>query len=268
MISDICIIRGEESLNYPGKPLSIETRRKRLYHYTSFNSFVKIWLTKTLKFGDITDMNDIFESNFSSQCHSIKEMEYMNLYHEEKKHYKQISLTMDYDSFIQGCMSPMMWGQYADKGNGVCIEFDYNKLKQHIKPTMLHDAVNYVDPLPEPPNITQEVANDFDSFFKIKQKELFFTKHQSWSYENEYRIVSKGAEYLEINDAITAIYITKCKSTECECIEKLLEDNDDVYFRCVYPDSMLGVGTYYNICDVEHRKKSYSHKKIINYHSQ
>jgi len=261
MNSDICIIRGEESLNYPGKPLSIETRRKRLYHYTSFNSFVKIWLTKTLKFGDITDMNDIFESNFSSQCHSIKEMEYMNLYHEEKKHYKQISLTMDYDSFIQGCMSPMMWGQYADKGNGVCIEFDYNKLKQHIKPTMLHDAVNYVDPLLEPPNITQEVANDFDSFFKIKQKELFFTKHQSWSYENEYRIVSKGAEYLEINDAITAIYITKCKSTECECIEKLLEDNDDVYFRCVYPDSMPDVGTYYNICDVEHRKKSYSHKK-------
>ena len=172
MNSDICIIRGEESLNYPGKPLSIETRRKRLYHYTSFNSFVKIWLTKTLKFGDITDMNDIFESNFSSQCHSIKEMEYMNLYHEEKKHYKQISLTMDYDSFIQGCMSPMMWGQYADKGNGVCIEFDYTKLKQHIKPTMLHDAVDYVDPLPEPPNITQEVANDFDSFFKIKQKEL------------------------------------------------------------------------------------------------
>ena len=70
--------------------------------------------------------------------------------------------------------------------------------------------------------------------------------------------MSKGAEYLEINDAITAIYITKCKSTECECIEKLLEDNDDVYFRCVYPDSMPGVGTYYNICDVEHRKKSYS----------
>ena len=31
MNSDICIIRGEESLNYPGKPLSIETRRKRLY---------------------------------------------------------------------------------------------------------------------------------------------------------------------------------------------------------------------------------------------
>ena len=257
MNSDICIIRGEESLNYPGKPLSIETRRKRLYHYTSFNSFVKIWLKKTLKFGDITDMNDIFESNFSSQCHSIKEMEYMNLYHEEKKHYKQISLTMDYDSFIQGCMSPMMWGQYADKGNGVCIEFDYNKLKQHIKPTMLHDAVNYVDSLPEPPNITQEVANDFDSFFKIKQKELFFTKHQGWSYENEYRIVSKGAEYLEINDAITAIYITKCKSTECECIEKLLIDNNDIYFRCVLQDFMPGVGTYYNICDVKHRRNSY-----------
>ena len=257
----ICLYRYGEPLQYPGRSLSTEVKKQRLYHYTSYKSFTMIWLTQTLKFGKVIDMNDMFEYNPSSQCHTLEEIKCIDEYLEEKKLYKQISLTMDYDTYTQGCMSPMMWGQYASKGNGVCIEFDYNKLKQHIKPTMLHDAVNYVDPLPEPPNITQEVANDFDSFFKIKQKELFFTKHQSWSYENEYRIVSKGAEYLKINDAITAIYITKCKSTECECVEELLKDNDDVYFRCVYPDSMPGVGTYYNICDVEHRKNSYSHKK-------
>lgn len=256
----ISLYRYGEPLQYPGRTLSTEVKKQRLYHYTSYKSFTMIWLTQTLKFGKVIDMNDMFEYNPSSQCHTLEEIKCIDEYLEEKKLYKQISLTMDYDTYTQGCMSPMMWGQYASKGNGVCIEFDYNKLKQHIKPTMLHDAVNYVDPLPEPPNITQEVANDFDSFFKIKQKELFFTKHQSWSYENEYRIVSKE-DFLEIKGAITAIYITKCKSTECECIEKLLKDNNDIYFRCVYPDSMLGVGTYYNICDVEHRKKSYSHKK-------
>lgn len=178
MNSETYIIRGDRSLIYPGKPLDIDTRKKRLYHYTSFNSFVKIWLTKTLKFGNIMDMNDIFESNFSSQCHSIKDMEYMNLYHEEKKHYKQISLTMDYDSFIQGCMSPMMWGQYADKAKGVCIEFDYNKLMQHIEPKMLHNVVSYVSILPEPPKITQAEVMDFDSFFMKNQKDIFFTKHK------------------------------------------------------------------------------------------
>ena len=256
--SETYIIRGDKSLIYPGKPLDIDTRKKRLYHYTSFNSFVKIWLTKTLKFGNIMDMNDIFESNFSSQCYSIKDMEYMNLYHEEKKHYKQISLTMDYDSFIQGCMSPMMWGQYADKAKGVCIEFDYNKLMQHIEPKMLHNVVSYVSILPEPPKITQAEVMDFDSFFMKNRKDIFFTKHNSWSHENEYRIVSKK-EFLKIDDAITAIYITKCSSYECECIEKLLEGNNEIFFLCVYQDFMPNVGTYYNICDVKQRKKSYFH---------
>jgi len=201
-------------------------------------------------------MNDMFEYNPSSQCHTLEETKFLDEYLEEKKLYKQISLTMDYDSYTQGCMSPMMWGQYASKGNGVCIELDYNKLMENIKPSMMHNAIDYVYTLPEPPEITKEVANDFDSFFKKKQKELFFTKHNSWSNENEYRIVSKE-DFLKIEGAITAIYIVKCKSIECECIEKLLKDNNDVYFRCVYQDSMPSVGTYYNICDVEHRKESY-----------
>lgn len=253
------VFRDNKGLHYPGKTLDVETKKQRLYHYTSYKSFTMIWLTQTLKFGDVTDMNDIFEHNFSSQCHSINDIKHLNSYHDEKKKYKQISLTMDYDSYAQGCMSPMMWGLYADKAQGVCIEFDYKKLIQHIKPTMLHDAVIYVDSLPEPPNITQEVANDFDSFFKERQEELFFTKHKSWSNENEYRIVSKDDDFLEINDAITAIYITKCKSTECKCIEALLKGKNDINFRCIYQDSMPNVGTYYNICDVEFRKKCYNH---------
>ena len=236
-------------LAYPGKFIDIDVRKQRLYHYTSYKSFTMIWQAQTLKFGKVTDMNDMFEYNPSSQCHTLEEIKCIDEYLEEKKLYKQISLTMDYDTYTQGCMSPMMWGQYASKGNGVCIEFDYNELMKNVKPSMMHNAINYVYTLPEPPEITQEVAYDFDSFFKENQKEIFFTKHKSWSNENEYRIVSKE-DVLKIEGAITAIYITKCKSTECECIEKLLKNNNDVYFRCVYPESLPGVGTYYNICDV------------------
>lgn len=252
----ISLYRYGEPLQYPGRTLSTEVKKQRLYHYTSYKSFTMIWLTQTLKFGKVIDMNDMFEYNPSSQCHTLEETKFLDEYLEEKKLYKQISFTMDYDTYTQGCMSPMMWGQYADKGNGVCIEFDYSKLMGNIKPSIMHDAIDYVYTLPESPEITREVAKDFDSFFKEKQKELFFTKHNSWSNENEYRIVSKE-DFLEIKGAITAIYITKCKSTECECIEKLLKDNNDIYFRCVYPDFMLGVGTYYNVCDVTHRRNSY-----------
>lgn len=51
--------------------------------------------------------------------------------------------------------------------------------------------------------------------------------------------------------------MTKCKSCECECIEELLKNNEDVYFRCVYQDSMPQIGTFLNICDVEQHKEAY-----------
>ena len=252
-----CINRENHLLQYPGHELSLDVKKRRLYHYTSFNSFMRIWLTQTLKFGEVTDMNDMFENNYSGQCQTLNDEKCLDKYLEEKKQYKQISLTMDYDSFVQGCMSQMMWGVYGDKGNGVCIELDYNKLMEHLSEYMLHDAILYTSKLPEPPTITKDVASDFDSFFYSNQKDLFFTKHDCWSKENEYRIVSKEDDYLKIDGAITAIYITKPKSKECECIEKLLHDNNEVFFKCVYQDSMDNVGTYLNICDVEYRKKNY-----------
>lgn len=259
MIHRIC--RESQLMPYPGRELNLDVRKQRLYHYTSFNSFERIWFTQTLKFGVVTDMNDIFEHNFSAQCHTLEETKLLDKYLKEKKRYKQISLTMDYDSYTQGCMSQMMWGVYGDKGSGVCIEFDYTKLMKNIKRGMLHDAIYYTPQLLEPPVITEKAAKDWDSFFKSKQKELLFMKHDCWSKENEYRIVSKEDDYLKIDGAITAIYITKPKSTECECIEKLLHDNNDVYFKCVYQDSIPNVGTFLNICDVEERIKRYPKDK-------
>lgn len=255
------ISREGRLLLYPGKVFSLDERKKRLYHYTSFDSFVRIWLTHTLKFGEVANMNDMFESNPSSQCHILGDLQYLDKYQKEKKLYKQISLTMDFDSYTQGCMSQMMWGQYGDKGKGVCIEFDFAKLMKHVKKRMLHDAISYTHQLPEPPTITKETARNWDSFFRSNQKELFFTKHDCWSKENEYRIVSKKDDYLKVDGAITAIYITKTNSKECECIENLLKDNHDVYLKCVYQDSMPNVGTYLNICDVEYRIKHYYNDK-------
>ncbi|MBE6263658.1 MAG: DUF2971 domain-containing protein [Prevotella sp.] len=256
----IYINRLGKCLTYPGNMLQKEEKMQRLYHYTSFNSFVRIWLTKTLKFGEIPNMNDMFEHNNSAQSNLLN-VNHLDLFHKERRKYKQISLTMDYDSFTQGCMSPMMWGVYADKAKGVCIELDYNKLQKHIKDSMLHDSIYYVQNLPEPPLITSEAVNDFDSFFRKNQKDIFFTKHESWANENEYRIISKDDDILNIEEAISAIYITKCNSTECECIEKLLKDNNGIFFGCIYQDSMSNIGTYYNICNVEYRKQAYKHNK-------
>lgn len=52
----------------------------------------------------------------------------MQKFRELRLKYKQISLTMDYDSYLWGCMSTQMWAYYADKSQGVCIGLDYDKL--------------------------------------------------------------------------------------------------------------------------------------------
>lgn len=62
----VYINRDNKLLQYPGRELTLDERKQRLYHYTSFNSFVRIWLTQTLKFGVVTDMERYFrpEGNY------------------------------------------------------------------------------------------------------------------------------------------------------------------------------------------------------------
>ena len=46
-----------------GEKLTGKNRYKKLYHYTSFDSFVRIWCTKSLKFGEVMGVNDIQEKD-------------------------------------------------------------------------------------------------------------------------------------------------------------------------------------------------------------
>ena len=47
---------------FPGEPLKGKERYKKLYHYTSFDSFVKIWLNKNLRFSSSEKVNSILEA--------------------------------------------------------------------------------------------------------------------------------------------------------------------------------------------------------------
>ena len=105
---------------------------------------------------------------------------------------------MDFDSYLKGCMSPMMWGLYADKTKGVCIELDYNKIQ--FPHNCLKGIVRYKAILNKYQGISQDVKteSDLNRFIIKHQKELFFTKNKCWSGENEYRILSKEDCFLNI----------------------------------------------------------------------
>lgn len=230
-------------VRYPGVTLTNEEKRKRLYHYTSFDSFVKIWLSKKLLFSNVSYVNDLYESNFSMRMHSLNSLKYSDEFRECRKKYKQVSLTMRYDSYLDGDMSLAMWGIYGKSGKGVCIELDYNKL--NLK-GLVFGNIFYEDPLPLPPSL-DEICSEvqIDDFILKYQKQLLFTKHKSWQFENEFKILKRDCqenEGVDIRHAITAITVAKWKEPEAQFVLQLLENETEIAVNYLHTDYRIDLG--------------------------
>lgn len=81
-----------------------------------------------------------------------------------------------------------MWAHYADKHQGICIGYDLLKIRSAIvnfnkESTFI--SVNYVDEIkPSSPFINDNVIFHW-----------FGTKHNSWSYEEEIRLISRPLSF-------------------------------------------------------------------------
>lgn len=238
------------------EPLPIE----KLYHYTSFETFVKIWLTKQLRFSAPEGVNDMME--LSESIHSSFENVCMIFaYKDLRSKYKQISLAMDYDSNIKGCMSTMMWGHYGDKRRGVCIELDYAKIPLNQK-DMFHAPVKYENELNKDIYLSNDLKTitDIENYIITHRQEIFFTKQIDWKGENEYRIISNKLDYLDISNAITAVYLTSYESTECILVEKLV--NRTIPVKQVFYTNQSGMcSPFISISETKERRAKISKLK-------
>lgn len=205
---------------YPGTPLTGSEKRKKLYHYTKLDTFYKIWKSKTLLFSDVKGTNDIQEADKKYTAYYWERLKQIS---NIVNSYKQISFALDYDSYMKGGMSNLMWGHYGDNGRGVCIELDYEKL--NLGDSILHQEVSYEDKLymlKIPSKII--TPEDYDKFLLENKTGLFFTKLRQWETENEYRFVSNIEEKLDISNAVTAIWVTH-NLQKSKTITKLSKDD-------------------------------------------
>ena len=199
----------------------------KLYHFTTLESFTKIWVTKTLKFSVYKNLNDSFEVNKyidSSYALDKSSKKFFTILSK----YKQISFAMDSDE--EGYKSPMMWGHYAPNENGVCIELDSEKLK--MRGMLFSGEVEYKYNVPFIP-FDEKLLLDktkVHSFIEEKQKEIFFVKHKDWEHENEYRIISRRKEYLSIEGAINKIYVYNKLSLNTKVVKHLVRDEVEIRF--------------------------------------
>lgn len=177
---------------------------EKLYHYTSFDTALKILLTNSLHFGKLEQMNDVNESYrsvFYSNKSIIDSIDVENALRE----YQQLSFTHDTDCY-NGYNIPSMWGHYGDKGYGVCLVFDKHKILSYLDKVCWCDDITYSTKY----NGTINIENDdIHLFFENHKNEIFFTKTKDWEYEQEFRILKRnltnGIDAFNYRDSLVSV---------------------------------------------------------------
>lgn len=180
----------------------------KLFHYTKFDSALKIIISNKLRFGRFEDMNDIAEVNRDIFANIPLEVVYKEL-----GKYQSISLTTDKQS-PRGFEINPLWGHYADKGKGVCLVFDKAKLLTCLTDQIANDPC-WDDKIDYENNFSNEILPEGDSLSDVSRSiqekigSVFFTKSVDWQYEQEYRLLvySEREEFLNFGESLQAVIL-------------------------------------------------------------
>ena len=167
-----------------------------LFHYTKYESFMKILEDLTLLPSSFGNLNDLNEGNVNNM--NMNE-NFMVMYEAEKYINDQCHLlcfSQNYD--IQGIGQegtnhPAMWGHYAENSNGVCIVIDKEAFVQNNSGILNSHFYRFEDVeynLFNTPNddVINYKAKTAQEFIKNNWKPLFFLKHKDWENEDEHRL--------------------------------------------------------------------------------
>lgn len=252
-------------------------KMKKLYHYTKFDTAIKILESHSLRFGRLHNMNDIHENDKLSYVDTTGTRinrfpsDVLDAIDCEMAKYRQISLTADDDK--QGKMGfdlHQMWGLYADKGQGVCLVFDKDMLCKQIDSAILHKNVSY-DTSVE----SFYIANANDDAQSIqynmqKQAEkIFFHKRKEWEHEQEYRFIKccpnlNKEEYLYYSKALKYIILNSAiENADANMFKKMVKDLN-TYSEDV-PQLLYGNGLLdYSLIGINHTEIIWNSTKGYN----
>lgn len=176
-----------------------------LYHYTKYESAIKILANGYLFMRSLENQNDPWEflprENHIVDCgESLKEsaqnLKKHSMAIDERNNYvRQASFSID-TNLRHGWNLTRMWAQYADNHAGVCLIFDYKQLYDDFNAAFADKAthyacrqINYVN-LYELDNLEDKYWKPTTTFFHKDFIDLLFTKHDDFAQEQEYRFLA------------------------------------------------------------------------------
>lgn len=198
-------------------------KTEKLYHFTSFDTALKIIESNRLRFGRLDNMNDIHEAdkimfvNENGQLFDKFPSKLLDALHDEVYRYRQISLTADDpEGGKKGFDLHQMWGLYADKGEGVCLVFDKCELEKNYDMINIQKQrviYNNTEELKSFVISLSQKLEDVPAEIKNNITEIFFHKRKEWEHEQEYRLLKRcpniaGEEYLLLGHALKFVILS------------------------------------------------------------
>lgn len=187
-----------------------------LFHYTKFESFLKIIETMTLRSSALCKMNDLNEANLDSLDWNADFMMMIKAEKYVKEQCSVISFTKNYMTgpiCEEGSNHPALWAHYAENSNGICVVLDKELLLEINKKPLSKmfykfEPVDYNIHCAPEEEIMQRSYSNVSDFVRRNYRELFFKKHTDWAYEGEERFFVEAPEvYLNIKGAIKHIIL-------------------------------------------------------------
>ena len=193
---------------------------EKLYHFTKFDTALKILESNRLRFGRLDNMNDIHENDkivyADANNQQINEFpsEVLDTLHDEIYKYRQISLTAEGKPGDKlGFNLHQMWGLYADKGEGVCLVFDKNELSKWFEIGMEQERISYDDTIESYYVSFSDDPQEVSSEVQEHAKAIFYHKRKEWEHEQEFRLLKRcpiatKEEYLWYGKALKFVILS------------------------------------------------------------
>lgn len=205
---------------------------KWLYHFTKFDTAIKIIRNMRLRYSILNQTNDTCENAKIIYNESLGDCEDSIL--KDIKHniylYRQISLSEDKKGLRRGFDLQQMWGLYADSGYGVCLVFDKNEFIKSLPTCCAYNEVTYKTDLTPDTFAKVENKNEIESFIRRNIKALFFNKRIEWEHEQEYRILNRFEDedcdtFLDFKDSLKYVILYNSKT---------IDINESILNSCEY----------------------------------
>ena len=214
-----------------------------LFHFTKFESFLKILEDMTLlpsSFGNLNDMNEGNVNNMNMNNN------FLVMYNAEKyikDRCRILSFSQNYDigGFGQeGTNHPAMWAHYAENSNGVCIVLDkdaFVKKNKEVLGKHFYKFEDIVYDIFNTPNdeVINYKANTTEEFIMNNWKALFFMKHKDWENEDEHRLfIMDYNGKLSIDGCIKYIVLGRKVFLDASRIKLIMDMVVDPKFICYH----------------------------------